>query len=97
MGQTDDSDQFSFTVANLSFPHADLKLIMVRCRGLTLLHFPPDAASQLPHFSSPDLVGKYAVVERLNYAYYLRHGRPSFAFGTFLVQELTKSKTPKQL
>ncbi|XFF81322.1 hypothetical protein AB1E18_007541 [Capra hircus] len=56
-----------------------------------------DAASQLPHFSSPDLVGKYAVVERLNYAYYLRHGRPSFAFGTFLVQELTKSKTPKQL
>ncbi|XP_040083385.1 spatacsin isoform X2 [Oryx dammah] len=56
-----------------------------------------DAASQLPHFSSPDLVSKYAVVERLNYAYYLRHGRPSFAFGTFLVQELTKSKTPKQL
>ncbi|KAF4017726.1 hypothetical protein G4228_008887 [Cervus hanglu yarkandensis] len=56
-----------------------------------------DAASQLPHFSSPDLVNKYAVVERLNFAYYLHHGRPSFAFGTFLVQELTKSKTPKQL
>ncbi|XP_059861135.1 spatacsin [Delphinus delphis] len=56
-----------------------------------------DAASQLPHFSSPDLVNKYAIVERLNFAYYLHHGRPSFAFGTFLVQELTKSKTPKQL
>ncbi|XP_055480029.1 spatacsin [Psammomys obesus] len=56
-----------------------------------------DTASQLPHFSSPDLVSKYAVVERLNYAYYLHHGRPSFAFGTFLVQELLKSKTPKQL
>lgn len=56
-----------------------------------------DTGSQLPHFSSPDLVSKYAVLERLNYAYYLHHGRPSFAFGTFLVQELIKSKTPKQL
>ncbi|XP_037600045.1 spatacsin [Cebus imitator] len=56
-----------------------------------------DAWSHLPHFSSPDLVNKYAVVERLNFAYYLHHGRPSFAFGTFLVQELIKSKTPKQL
>ncbi|XP_038960901.1 spatacsin isoform X3 [Rattus norvegicus] len=56
-----------------------------------------DAAGQLPHFSSPDLVSKYAVVEQLSYTYYLHHGRPSFAFGTFLVQELIKSKTPKQL
>ncbi|XP_071070276.1 spatacsin isoform X3 [Dasypus novemcinctus] len=56
-----------------------------------------DPSSDLPHFSSPDLVNKYAVVERLNFAYYLHHGRPSFAFGTFLVQELAKSKTPKQL
>ncbi|XP_072664285.1 spatacsin isoform X4 [Canis lupus baileyi] len=56
-----------------------------------------DAVSHLPHFSSPDLVNKYAIMERLNFAYYLQHGRPSFAFGTFLVQELTKSKTPKQL
>nr|XP_045380253.1 spatacsin isoform X3 [Camelus bactrianus] len=56
-----------------------------------------DGASQLPHFSSPDLVNKYAIAERLNFAYYLHHGRPSFAFGTFLVQELTKSKNPKQL
>ncbi|XP_028734564.1 LOW QUALITY PROTEIN: spatacsin [Peromyscus leucopus] len=56
-----------------------------------------DTASHLPHFSSPHLVSKYAIVERLNYAYYLHHGRPSFAFGTFLVQELIKSKTPKQL
>ncbi|XP_004623550.1 spatacsin [Octodon degus] len=58
-------------------------------KGYTLSH--------LPHFSSPGLVNKYAVVEHLNFAYYLHHGRPSFAFGTFLVQELTKSKTPKKL
>ncbi|KAM5179031.1 spatacsin isoform 3-T3 [Callospermophilus lateralis] len=56
-----------------------------------------DASSHLLHFSSPDLVNKYAIVEHLNFTYYLLHGRPSFAFGTFLVQELIKSKNPKQL
>ncbi|OXB62830.1 hypothetical protein ASZ78_008048, partial [Callipepla squamata] len=56
-----------------------------------------DASSDFPHFSSPELVNKYAVMERLDFVYYLRHGRPSFAFGTFLVQQLVKSKSPKQL
>ncbi|KAM6257437.1 spatacsin [Porphyrio hochstetteri] len=56
-----------------------------------------DASSDFPHFSSPELVNKYAVLERLDFLYYLHHGRPSFAFGTFLVQQLVKSKSPKQL
>uniref|UniRef100_A0A8C2YHM3 SPG11 vesicle trafficking associated, spatacsin n=1 Tax=Coturnix japonica TaxID=93934 RepID=A0A8C2YHM3_COTJA len=56
-----------------------------------------DASSDLPHFSSPELVNKYAIMERLDFLYYLRHGRPSFAFGTFLAQQLVKSKSPKQL
>uniref|UniRef100_A0A8C3IN44 SPG11 vesicle trafficking associated, spatacsin n=1 Tax=Chrysemys picta bellii TaxID=8478 RepID=A0A8C3IN44_CHRPI len=56
-----------------------------------------DISSDLPHFSSPDLVNKYAIMERLDFSYYLHHGRPSFAFGTFLVQQLAKSKSPKQL
>ncbi|NXP17064.1 SPTCS protein, partial [Scytalopus superciliaris] len=56
-----------------------------------------DACSEFPHFSCPELVNKHAVVERLDFLYYLHHGRPSFAFGTFLVQQLVKSKTPKQL
>ncbi|NWR79138.1 SPTCS protein, partial [Centropus unirufus] len=56
-----------------------------------------DAVSDFPHFSSPELVNKYAVMERLDFLYYLHHGRPSFAFGTFLVQQLVKSKSPKQL
>ncbi|XP_074863263.1 spatacsin [Carettochelys insculpta] len=56
-----------------------------------------DISSDLPHFSSPDLVNKYAIMERLDFSYYLHHGRPSFAFGTFLVQQLVKSKSPKQL
>lgn len=56
-----------------------------------------DLSNDLPHFSSLDLVNKYAVMERLDFSYYLRHGRPSFAFGNFLVQQLGRSKSPKQL
>nr|XP_056721708.1 spatacsin [Euleptes europaea] len=57
----------------------------------------PDVGSDLPHFSCLRLINKYAVIERLDFCYYLRHERPSFAFGAFLVQQLAKSKTPKQL
>ncbi|CAI5792574.1 Spatacsin_C domain-containing protein [Podarcis lilfordi] len=57
----------------------------------------PDTCSDLPHFSSATFVNKYAVVERLDFSYFLRHERPSFAFGTFLVQQLAQNKTPKQL
>ncbi|XP_019388741.1 PREDICTED: spatacsin, partial [Crocodylus porosus] len=56
-----------------------------------------DTSCDFPHFSSPELVNKYAIMERLDFSYYLHHGRPSFAFGTFLVQQLAKSKSPKQL
>ncbi|KAJ1179187.1 hypothetical protein NDU88_004423 [Pleurodeles waltl] len=56
-----------------------------------------DISNDLPHFSSLDLVNKYAVIERLDFSYYLRHGRPSFAFGNFLVQQLGRSKSPKEL
>ncbi|XP_075941335.1 spatacsin isoform X3 [Anarhichas minor] len=45
--------------------------------------------SELPHFSSPHLVGRFALVENLDFLYYLRHGRPSFAYATFLVQRLS--------
>uniref|UniRef100_UPI00398F3600 spatacsin isoform X2 n=1 Tax=Pristiophorus japonicus TaxID=55135 RepID=UPI00398F3600 len=56
-----------------------------------------DLSNDLPHFSCPDLVNKYAITERLDFSYYLRHGRPSYAFATFLVQQLAKSSSPKQL
>nr|XP_046249674.1 spatacsin isoform X2 [Scatophagus argus] len=45
--------------------------------------------SELPHFSSPHLVTRFALVENLDFLYYLRHGRPSFAYATFLVQQLS--------
>ncbi|KAJ8344407.1 hypothetical protein SKAU_G00317360 [Synaphobranchus kaupii] len=54
---------------------------------------PNDPSAELPHFSSPHLVSKYALVESLDFLYYLRHGRPSFAFGTFLVQQLATSNS----
>ncbi|XP_054128500.1 spatacsin [Melozone crissalis] len=56
-----------------------------------------DAWSQLPHFSSPGLVSRHAVQERLHFLFYLRHGRPAFAFGTFLGQQLARSKAPRLL
>uniref|UniRef100_A0A3Q1GBL6 SPG11 vesicle trafficking associated, spatacsin n=1 Tax=Acanthochromis polyacanthus TaxID=80966 RepID=A0A3Q1GBL6_9TELE len=47
--------------------------------------------SELPHFSSPHLVSRFALVENLDFLYFLRHGRPSFAYSTFLVQQLSGS------
>lgn len=52
--------------------------------------FAPSAeASELPHFSSPHLVSRFALVEKLDFLFYLRHGRPSFAYATFLIQDLS--------
>ncbi|KAL4003977.1 malate synthase [Sarotherodon galilaeus] len=47
--------------------------------------------SELPHFSSPHLVQRFALKENLDYLYFLHHGRPSFAYATFLVQQLSGS------
>uniref|UniRef100_A0A3B5L2L6 Spatacsin C-terminal domain-containing protein n=1 Tax=Xiphophorus couchianus TaxID=32473 RepID=A0A3B5L2L6_9TELE len=44
--------------------------------------------SELPHFSSSHLVDKFAIVENLDFLYYIHHGRPSFAYGNFLIQQL---------
>ncbi|XP_064608291.1 spatacsin-like [Liolophura sinensis] len=48
---------------------------------------------ELPYFSHPDLVTKYAPVVSLRFTYYLRQGRPSFAFLSFLAQELDSGTT----
>lgn len=55
----------------------------------------PADALELPHFSSPQLVAQHALVERLDFLYYLRHGRPASAFGTFLLQQLAASSDPQ--
>ncbi|XP_029139153.1 spatacsin [Protobothrops mucrosquamatus] len=57
----------------------------------------PDICSDLPHFSCSALVNKHAIIENLDFSYYLHHERPSFAFGAFLTQQLSKSDLPKEL
>ena len=42
----------------------------------------------MPYFSQAQLVSQFAYSEQLRYTYYLRQGRPSFAFITFLTEEL---------
>ncbi|XP_051739851.1 spatacsin isoform X1 [Ctenopharyngodon idella] len=54
-----------------------------------------ETSSELPHFSSPHLVSKFAVVENLDFLYYLRHGRPAFAFGVFLTQHFVNCSNVK--
>ncbi|CAN9499040.1 unnamed protein product [Ophioblennius macclurei] len=53
--------------------------------------------SELPHFSSPHLVSRFALVENLDFLFYLRHGRPSFAYATFIVQQLGSCSDVKPL
>lgn len=50
---------------------------------------PPPAEAELPHFSSPPLVARFALLEHLDFLFYLRHGRPAFAFAAFLTQQLS--------
>ncbi|XP_025031102.1 spatacsin isoform X1 [Python bivittatus] len=57
----------------------------------------PDICNDLPHFSCLTLVNKHAIIEHLDLSYYLYHERPSFAFGAFLAQQLSKSNIPKEL
>ncbi|XP_072255220.1 spatacsin [Pyxicephalus adspersus] len=56
-----------------------------------------DSCTELPHFSCPRLVSKYAIQEQLDYFFYLRSGRPSMAFYTFIRNQLLKSKDTRQL
>ncbi|CAL8360699.1 unnamed protein product [Lota lota] len=52
---------------------------------------------ELPHFSSPHLVSRCALVEKLDFLYFLRHSRPSYAYATFLLQDLAGSAHIKPL
>uniref|UniRef100_A0AAR2LC65 SPG11 vesicle trafficking associated, spatacsin n=1 Tax=Pygocentrus nattereri TaxID=42514 RepID=A0AAR2LC65_PYGNA len=51
--------------------------------------------AEFPHFSSPHLVNNYALIENLDFLYYLQHGRPSFAYGIFIIHHLANSKNVK--
>ncbi|KAL3867490.1 hypothetical protein ACJMK2_044692 [Sinanodonta woodiana] len=47
-----------------------------------------DCKSIMPYFSEPNLISRFTYSENLRYTYYLKQGRPSFAFVTFLAEEL---------
>ncbi|PFX34693.1 Spatacsin [Stylophora pistillata] len=47
-----------------------------------------DTSYDMQHFSCDSLVSQHAHKERLTFAYYLRHGRPSFAFVAFIGEKL---------
>ena len=58
-----------------------------------------DSMKALPFFSHPDLVSRFAHTAKLNFTYYLKHGRPSYAFLSFLTEELehkTSTLSPKR-
>ncbi|XP_060065527.1 spatacsin-like [Ylistrum balloti] len=52
-----------------------------------------DSLRQLPHFSMAELVNRFAYTETIRYPYYLRQGRPSFAFASFLAEQLDTDPT----
>ncbi|KAM7039231.1 spatacsin [Acridotheres tristis] len=56
-----------------------------------------DACTELPHCCSPELVSRHGVQESLDFLFYLQHGRPTFAWATFLGQQLARSRAPRQL
>ncbi|XP_015777504.1 PREDICTED: spatacsin-like [Acropora digitifera] len=54
-----------------------------------------DSPCDMPHFSNELLVSQHAHVEKLTFSYYLRHGRPSFAFIAFLGEKLKDATVSK--
>ena len=40
----------------------------------------------MPYFSQTDMVTKHGYTEKIRYMYYLKQGRPSFAFVSFLAE-----------
>ena len=61
-----------------------------------------DTSFDMPHFSNDLLVSQHGHVEKLTFSYYLRHGRPSFAFVSFIGEKLkdatmSKAKWVKRL
>jgi hypothetical protein len=47
---------------------------------------------EFPHFSSEKLSAKFGHNVTLNYLYYLKQGRPSFAVNMFIVDQLRLHK-----
>ena len=52
-------------------------------------------STDMPHFSHKALVEKFGHKETLTYVYFLKHGRPSFAFASFMAKFQHRKYIPK--
>ncbi|XP_056021478.1 spatacsin-like isoform X6 [Ostrea edulis] len=57
-------------------------------QALNTLYGGEENMKQLPSFSQQDLVARFGYSERIRYTYYLKQGRPAFAFLSFLSEEI---------
>ncbi|XP_071954480.1 spatacsin-like isoform X2 [Antedon mediterranea] len=55
-----------------------------------------DQRYKMPQFSDSDLVSKYGHKEDLDFTYYLKQGRPSFAFTSFVEHQIELGGTSKK-
>jgi hypothetical protein len=51
--------------------------------------------TDMPHFSHKALVEKFGHKETLTYVYFLKHGRPSFAFASLMAKYQHRKYIPK--
>lgn len=51
-----------------------------------------DIFSEFPHFNHQVLGLKFGFKQNLNYIYYLKQGRPSFACNVFVVESLRSQR-----
>jgi spatacsin len=58
---------------------------------MSLVGVPTD----MPHFSHKALVERFGHKETLTYVYFLRHGRPSFAYASFMAKYQHRKYIPK--
>ncbi|BFY97193.1 hypothetical protein BsWGS_00232 [Bradybaena similaris] len=56
-----------------------------------------DSPNVMPHFSEPHLKSSHSRHQKLSFPYYLKHGRPIYAFLSFLSEELDKGEATLSL
>lgn len=80
-----------FKTAKMSYLRSLLFLFVY----LSFFSVTDSPGSDMPHFSNELLVSQRAHIEKLTFSYYLRHGRPSFAFVSFVSERLKDATVSK--
>lgn len=69
----------------------DLKFVLYSYK--IWFFFISESVRFLPYFSHGELVRRFAANEKLNFSYYLKRGRPTYAFLAFLADEIDQGTT----